>query len=154
MTESLLNVLQSRTRRYSGDVERWRQLHKEADRCYRLEKLLLMGLRLFESIDSAERELRAVLKAGDSADASQQVELINQLWDWWLAPRADIESEIDRMEGLGYDVDNASEFRFRCETGRRRDQQDLIDIADIAEALLDDERVSHSDVSKTLDLEE
>jgi hypothetical protein len=103
-------LLQEQMKLAESQADSWKPDHEDARDCYVLEYLLRMWLRLAEDIEENDNKIRLRVLQGE-AETKAEVVAADIYRHWFQAATRTLVPFRDRMEGKGYQVERAAEFR-------------------------------------------
>jgi hypothetical protein len=103
---------------YVEEVESWKSRPAGADACLDFEELVSLGNNTFDAIDRWDAVWHRKVHSGAVPFDRSESQAILAFYRLWLSPSAYVLGEIERFEGLGYDVLGAETFREHCEDVR------------------------------------
>jgi hypothetical protein len=96
-----------------SQAERWQQDHEDARDCQVLEFLLRTSLRFLDEIGNLDNKNRLLVLQGEAEAGAE--ELAAKLYQHWFKGATTIlMPSLTAMEGKGYQVEGAVEFRTAC----------------------------------------
>jgi hypothetical protein len=105
-----------RIQRFEQDVgeEAWKTQHAVAMRCFALQDTIASGLCLYHSLVALDEAVRDALLSDPKRSNAQTAAVlaeIHKLFAWWLKPCSNVDRAIAELEGQGFEVDGAANFR-------------------------------------------
>ena len=96
-----------------SQAEQWQQDHEDARDCHVLEFLLRTSLRFLDEIGNLDNKNRLLVLQGEAEAGAE--ELAAKLYQHWFKGATTIlMPSLTAMEGKGYQVEGAVEFRTAC----------------------------------------
>lgn len=114
MTATRFDSVRRRVRGYRKDVEKWKEEHDLAMKCWEFEMLLQHGLSVYEAINIADETWRRhVLQKNAEYDPAVS-KRITQLYKRWMRPCEHVMAELEVHERHFGVVEYADQFRRAC----------------------------------------
>lgn len=99
---------------YGEDSEAWKVDYEAAERCFKIEKKLSFGVHLFRHLCWLDAAWLQRLKEKKVKYNPEVSEAITKLFQLWQKPCEKVLEAIASLEGEGFDVVGANEFRECC----------------------------------------
>jgi hypothetical protein len=101
-------------RRAASYEENWKGDHDDAMRCVELEEVIALGLTVYNLINRMDEIWRLAVHKKKVAYSPKVDKLITKALRDWLRGCKILAKIIKKVEGLGYEVTGAEEFRLAC----------------------------------------
>lgn len=102
-------------------AEQWKIEHARAMECRDVERMLKVGLALYNIFRTADEVWSQRVQTGEAEFSADTVKGLRAAYEWWLLPCDEVNARIRKMEDTPYsfEVAGASEFRNAVRTVRQ-----------------------------------